>query len=353
MIKSRGAASNPEGRFENQIRETFDDGWFNPFADESLPKIETLLLQDRAKSIITRNDSPDIGFEQSINPYRGCEHGCIYCYARPSHSYMSMSPGLDFETKIFYKVNAAQLLEKELSKRTYQCRPIVLGANTDPYQPAEAKLKVTRSILEVLNEYNHPVMIITKGGLIERDMDILTAMAKRRLAKVAVSITTLSIPLKLILEPRTASPKARLQIIEKFSQAGIPMVVMAAPMIPMINDSELEQILTAAKEAGAIYAGYTFIRLPYEVKILFKEWLNNHFPDRAEHVMSIIRQMRGGKEYDASFGQRMRGQGEFADLLTMRFQLACKRLKLNRSPSATLDIRSFCPPQPFKQLSLF
>lgn len=341
-LKNRGAFSNPEGRFETQQREEFHDGW--DITEDPLPLLETILLPEYAKSIITYNDSPDIGFDQSINPYRGCEHGCIYCYARPSHAYMNLSPGIDFETKIFHKVDAANLLKKELAKKNYQCKTIVIGANTDPYQPAESKLKITRSILEVLNEYNHPVAIITKNSLIERDMDILSEMARKNLAKVAVTVTTLSTQLKIILEPRTTSPRARIKTIRKLTEHGIPVRVMAAPMIPMINDKELEKILSAASEAGATHAGYTLIRLPYEVKQLFKEWLSNHFPDRAEHVMSIIKQMRGGKEYDATFGTRMRGEGEFANLLAMRFKLACKRFNLNNKPSL-IDTSQFTPPK--------
>lgn len=352
-IKNRGASSNPEGRFEKQLRQAEDDGW-NHTQEEELPTLETVLLQDNAKTVITHNDSPDICFDQSINPYRGCEHGCIYCYARPSHAYMNLSPGLDFESKIFYKVDAASLLEKELQKPKYVCKPIVLGANTDPYQPVESKLRISRSILEVLSRYHHPVTVITKGVLIERDIDILADMAKRRLARVAVSVTTLSAPLKHILEPRAAAPKARLQLIGTLSEAGIPVTVMAAPMIPMINDKELEQILTLSRAAGALNAGYTFIRLPYEVKDLFKEWLNKHFPERAEHVMSLIRQMRGGKEYDATFGQRMHGQGEFAELLNKRFELACKRLGLNIFPRVALDTQQFTVPRNNNgQLTLF
>lgn len=344
-IKNRGALSNPEGRFEMQLREDFDDGWE---LEEDLPKsaLDTVLFPEYAKSIISRNDSPDIGFEQSINPYRGCEHGCIYCYARPSHAYMNLSPGLDFETKIFHKVDAASLLEKEFNKASYQCKTIVLGANTDPYQPAEAQLKITRTLLETMQRYQHPVAIITKGSLIERDIDILAEMASQRLASVAISLTTLRPTLKQTLEPRTASPKARLRVMRSLSEAGIPVRVMAAPMIPMINDTELERILELAAASGAIHAGYTLIRLPHEVKILFKEWLTTHFPDRAEHVMSLIRQMRGGKEYDATFGHRMRGEGQFAALLAQRFQLACKRYRLNALPYAPLDTERFQRPTP-------
>lgn len=352
-IKNRGAISNPEGRFEKEKREVFYDDWYNDEEEEQLPTLETTILQDNAKSVITKNDSPDIGFEQSINPYRGCEHGCIYCYARPSHAYMNLSPGLDFETKIFYKVDAAKILEKELSKPNYKCKVIVLGANTDPYQPLENKLKVTRSLLEVLNRFDHPVAIITKSSMIERDMDLLSEMAKRRLVRVAVSVTTLSNQLKQTLEPRTSGPKGRLRAIHRLTQAGIPVRVMAAPMIPMINDMELEKILEAASRAGAKYASYTFIRLPYEVKDLFKEWLAKHFPDRANHVMSIIKQMRGGKEYDSTFGQRMTGQGEFSELLATRFFIACKRFKLNSVPSVDFDFSLFRRSIPGAQMDLF
>ncbi|AIT63450.1 PA0069 family radical SAM protein [Coxiella burnetii] len=340
IVKNRGAISNPEGRFEKEKYERFDDGWETHAEEELLPPLETVLFKDQAKTVITRNDSPNVGFEQSINPYRGCEHGCIYCYARPSHAYMNMSAGLDFEKKIFYKVNAAQLLTKEITKPKYVCKPIILGANTDPYQPVERKLKVTRNILEVLNQYNHPAVIITKSSMIERDIDILEEMANRRLMSVAVSLTTLSNKLKQILEPRTSTPKARLRTISHLTTRGISVRVMTAPMIPMINDMELENILKAASEAGARHAGYTLIRLPYEVKDLFKEWLEQHFPDRANHVMNLIRQMRGGKAYDATFGRRMRGEGVFADLLEKRFYGACKRFGLNSQPAPVLDTQS-------------
>lgn len=356
IIKNRGALSNPDGRFETQTREEFDDGWDSEAEDETTPSLDTFLMPEYAKSVITRNDSPDIGFEQSINPYRGCEHGCIYCYARPAHAYMNLSPGLDFETKIFHKVDAATLLEKELAKPNYVCSPIMLGSNTDPYQPAESKLKVTRSLLEVLKHYDHPVTIITKSSLIERDLDLLAEMAEKRLASVAISLTTLRVELKRSLEPRTSSPQARLRAIKNLSAAGIPVRVMAAPMIPMINDVELERILELAANAGALHASYIMIRLPYEVKDLFKEWLKTHFPERAEHVMSIIKQMRGGKEYESEFGQRMRGQGQFADLLAQRFKLACKRFKLNALPYSVLDSQQFKKPKPAshaKQLDLW
>lgn len=347
ILKNRGAISNPEGRFESEKYEEFYDGW--DLNEENLTSLKTTLLKEFPKSIITTNDSPDIGFEQSINPYRGCEHGCIYCYARPAHAYMNLSPGLDFETKIFYKVDAARLLVNEITKKNYICKPIMLGANTDPYQPAEGKLKITRSILEVLHRYRHPVAIITKNSLIERDLDLLTEMATENLVKVAVSITSLSAKLKRILEPRTSMPNARLRVIEKLSQYKIPVRVMAAPIIPFINDAELEKILQAAREAGALYASYVLIRLPYEVKDLFKEWLATHFPDRSKHVMNIIRDMRDGKEYDSTFGQRMRGQGEYAELLAKRFLNTCKRYKLNSQPATQLNIQRF---NPSRQLQL-
>ena len=353
-IKNRGAVSNPEGRFEINTYEMYDDGWWqNNEADEPLPTLETTLYPERAKSIITRNDSPDIGFDQSINPYRGCEHGCIYCYARPSHAYMNLSPGLDFETKIFYKDKPAALLEQELNKRNYVCKTIMLGANTDPYQPAESKLKVTRSILEVLHRYQHPVAIITKNSMIERDIDILQEMAKKQLVGVAISITTLDMDLKRILEPRTSSPSARLRVVRKLRDAGIPVRVMAAPMIPMINDKELESILERSAQAGATHASYVLIRLPHEVKDLFKEWLHTHFPKRADHVMSLIKQMRGGKEYDATFGKRMRGEGQFAELIAMRFKLACQRFNLNRVSSSSLAAQHFKPQSTSNQLDLW
>lgn len=339
-LKNRGAISNPAGRFEKEQYESFDDGWYAE-DEENLPNLETILLPEKAKKIITRNDSPDLGFNQSINPYRGCEHGCIYCYARPSHGYMNLSAGLDFETKIFYKVDAVELLEKELNKPKYQCETIILGSNTDPYQPLENKLKITRNLLETLNQYNHPVGIITKSAMIERDIDILSDMAKRNLVKVAVSVTTLSNALKLILEPRTSGPRARLRVIQQLTAAGIPVRVMVAPIIPMINDRELEKILQLAQKSGASHASYVFIRLPYEVKDFFKEWLKTHFPERAEHVMSLIRQMRGGKEYDATFGSRMRGEGEFANLIETRFRVACKKFQLNNQPAVQLNTAHF------------
>lgn len=352
QIKNRGAITNPESRFETETREFYDDGW-EVFDEEELPTLETILYPDKAKSIINYNDSPDLSFDASINPYRGCEHGCIYCYARPAHGYMNLSSGLDFETKIFYKVDAAKLLEQDLAKKKYVCEPIVIGANTDPYQPTESKLKVTRSILEVCHRYKQPIAIITKNAMIERDLDILSDMAKDNLVKIAISITTLKTGLKILMEPRTSAPSARLRAVRNLRDNNICVRVMAAPMIPMINDTELESILQAASEAGAEYASYTLVRLPHEVKILFREWLAKHFPERAAHVMSLIQQMRGGKDYDATFGKRMVGEGEFAKLLSIRFEKACKRFKLNIKPSTPLNLNLFTKPNLSNQLSLF
>ncbi len=348
--KNRGAFSNPDGRFEKENREAFHDGWD---IEEELPLLETTLIKEPAKSIITTNDSPDIGFDQSINPYRGCEHGCIYCYARPAHSYVNLSPGLDFETKIFYKEHAHLLLESELAKKKYVCKTIVIGANTDPYQPAEKELLVTRKLLEVLNRYHHPVALITKGSLIERDLDILSELASKNLVRVAVSVTSLSSKLKTILEPRTAAPFARLRVIRNLTQVGVPVRAMVAPIIPMINDMELETILQKIKEAGAKHASYVLVRLPHEVKDLFKEWLQEHYPDRAKHVMSIIMQMRGGKEYDSTFGKRMRGEGNYAQLLATRFMLACKKLQLNVSADPSLATTLFKRPNLSPQFELW
>jgi DNA repair photolyase len=354
IIKNRGTNSQIEGRFEKTTKEVFYDGWeTDNLNEEELPPLETTLLLEKAKSIITRNDSPDISFEQSINPYRGCEHGCIYCYARPSHAYMNLSPGIDFESKIFYKKEAAFLLEKEINKPNYICKPIVIGANTDPYQPAESKLKITRSLLEIAHQYQHPIAIITKNSLIERDIDLLENLAQKNLVKVAITITTLSVNLKKILEPRASAPSARLRVIRSLSTRKIPTHIMAAPIIPMINDMELEKILNAAKNAGVKHAAYTFIRLPYEVKDLFKEWLKTHYPDRAEHVMSLIKQSRGGKEYDSTFGKRMRGEGKFSDLISLRFKIACKKLQLNTVPSISLDTTLFKKREAIKKQLIF
>jgi DNA repair photolyase len=325
-FKGRGALSNPAGRFERQTLEAVDDGWY---VEEQPDSIATTLEPDRARGIITTNNSPDIPFEYSINPYRGCEHGCLYCYARPSHAYMGLSAGIDFETRLFYKADAAKVLEAELARPGYVCKPITVGANTDPYQPVERQMLVTRSVLEVLARTRHPVSIISKSALVLRDLDLLTDLARDDLVSVAISITTLSAETKRSLEPRAASPQARLRAVRELNAAGIPTGVMVAPVIPAITDHEMEAILEAATDAGARWAGYVLVRLPYEIKDLFRDWLTEHFPDRAAHVMSLIRDMRGGRDNDPRFGTRMRGTGPIAELLRNRFKIACKRLNLN------------------------
>ncbi len=322
--KGRGAVSNATGRFEALTVEDFDDGWDDP--DKYPPKVPTQLFVDTAKSVITYNQSPDVGFDRSINPYRGCEHGCAYCFARPSHAYLGLSPGLDFETKLFYKPNAPVLLKAELSAKNYRPAPIALGINTDAYQPVERQVKLTRRILEVLQLTRHPVSIITKSALIERDLDLIAQMAQQGLIHVSFSITTLNPYLARRLEPRAAAPKRRLQTLATLAAAGVPVSVMVAPLIPMLNDSELETILQKAKEAGALDAGYVLLRLPHELKDLFTEWLQTHEPLKVQHIMNRIYDARGGKAYDATFGVRMRGAGEYADLLAQRYHLAMKKL---------------------------
>jgi DNA repair photolyase len=349
--KGRGAVSNETGRFEPERRILTDDGW--GAADEALPPLETHFARDTAKSVITRNVSPDVGFDLSINPYRGCEHGCVYCFARPSHAYLGLSPGLDFETRIFVKEDAPELLAAELSRKSYVCKPIALGVNTDAYQPVERRLKLTRRILEVLAQYRHPVSLITKSALIQRDIDILAPMAKERLATAAVSLTTLDRHLARRMEPRAATPERRLETIAALSAAGIPVAVMAAPMIPALNDMELDCILEAAANAGAISAGYVLLRLPLELAPLFEEWLGVHAPDKAKHVMSLIRQSRGGKAYQSEFGTRMRGTGPYAEMLRLRFEAARRRYGLHHGRVWQLDTTRFRrPPQQGDQLSL-
>src|SRR5450631_2818520 len=327
-LKGRGALSNPAGRFDSLTLEQTDDGWYQ---QEIVENLTETLLPDGARTIMTHNDSPDVGFEVSINPYRGCSHGCVYCFARPSHAYLGLSPGLDFETKLFYKADAVNLLQTELSHPRYVCKPIALGINTDGYQPVEKRLELTRRILEVLVRCRHPVTILTKSALIIRDIDLLADLAADRLVSVSLSITSLSNDIKRTLEPRTASPHARLRVIEQLSQAGIPIGVMVAPVIPAITDHEMENILKAGRDAGATSASYVLLRLPHEVQQLFREWLAEHYPDRARHVMSLINQARGGKDYDAQFGLRMRGTGVYADLLRTRFELAARRLGFDPS----------------------
>jgi DNA repair photolyase len=328
--KGRGAGVNPEGRFEQVEREAFDDGW-DSAAREEERVLKTVVTDEHAKSILSRNDSPDIPFTQSINPYQGCEHGCIYCYARPSHAYRNLSPGVDFETRIFAKVNAAELLRKELSKPGYRCELIALGANTDPYQPAERERRITRGILEVCAEFNQPVGIVTKNALVERDIDLLAPMAAKGLAEVFVSVTTLDHELARRMEPRCSAPARRLQAVRALAQAGIPTGVMVAPVVPFLNDHEIEALVAAAAEHGARRAAWILMRLPYEVKTLFRDWLRRHYPLKAEHVMSRVQQLRGGRDNDPNFGSRMRGGGELAQLIGRRFDIACKKAGLNQA----------------------
>ena len=345
--KGRGAASNPAGRFESIRHVREDDGWTPDELLEPPARPKTQVTLETARSIISRNDSPDLGFDQSINPYRGCEHGCVYCYARPSHGYLNLSAGLDFETKLFAKANAADLLRAELGKRGYVCSPINLGANTDPYQPIERRHAITRSVLEVLSETQHPATIVTKNALVERDIDLLADMAKRRLVHVFVSVTTLDNRLSATLEPRASAPHRRLQAVKTLNAAGVPCGVMVAPVIPFVTDQFMESILEQAAAAGARVAGYTVLRLPYEVKDLMREWLALHLPERAAHVMNVLREMRGGRDNDPAFGSRMRGQGAYADLLRQRFAVACRKFKLNRGREALdLDTSRFVPPRP-------
>ncbi len=324
--RGRGARSNRVGRYEKELREDFDDGW------ESLGELDAFKTDVRiepARSIIATNDSPDISFDQSINPYRGCEHGCIYCYARPTHCYLGHSAGLDFETKLYAKTNGAQLLEQELAKRGYVPRTIALGAVTDPYQPIERQYQITRQILEVLDRFNHPVGIVTKSALVVRDLDILARMAERDLVKVALSVTTLDRHIARRMEPRASTPQRRLEAIRQLSEAGVPTQVMTAPIIPGLTDNEIESILAAAHEAGARDAGYVLLRLPLEIKELFREWLATEFPDRAQRVISLLQSMHGGIDYRAEFGLRQRGSGPYADQIALRFRLALKRLGMN------------------------
>jgi DNA repair photolyase len=322
----RGAQSNASGRYEAEARVAFDDGWQSL---EDLPPFQTSVGIDSSRKVITRNDSPDISFDRSINPYRGCEHGCIYCFARPTHAYLGLSPGLDFEAKLFMKPDAPELLERELSAARYQPRTIAIGTNTDPYQPIERRYEIMRRILEVLERARHPVGIVTKSNLVLRDLDILTRMAQRNLAKVAISVTTLDAKLARVMEPRAPTPPRRLEALRELAAAGIPTSVMVAPVVPAINDAEIERILDAAAAAGVTGAGYVLLRLPLEVRDLFKEWLMANFPDRYRHVFALIRQMRGGKDYDAQWGTRMTGSGPYAWMIGRRFERACERLKLN------------------------
>ncbi|THV23245.1 PA0069 family radical SAM protein [Peteryoungia ipomoeae] len=325
--RGRGAGLNPSGRFEGQERVAFDDGWQTL---EDMPAFKTEVQVEKPRTVITRNESPDIPFDRSINPYRGCEHGCIYCFARPTHSYMGLSAGLDFEAKLFAKPDAARLLERELSKPGYKVKPIAIGTNTDPYQPIEREWRIMRQLLEVLDKANHPIVIVTKSALILRDIDILKSMAARGLVKVGISVTTLDRKLARSMEPRASTPAKRLEAIKALSEAGIPVAVMMAPVIPALNDHEIERVLDSGKAAGATEASYVLLRLPLEVSPLFRDWLLQHYPDRYRHVMSLVRSMRDGKDYDAEFGKRMKGAGPYAWQISRRFEMATKRLGLMR-----------------------
>jgi DNA repair photolyase len=351
--KGRGTRSNAVGRFEGYEKVKIDDGW--GIADEAISSINSSVTEDMTRTIIARNRSPDVPFDRSVNVFRGCEHGCIYCFARPTHAYLGLSPGLDFESRLFYKPRAAELLVKELSAPSYRCEPLAMGTNTDPYQPIEREHELTRSVLEVLRDFNHPVSIVTKGALVQRDIDILAPMAAKRQATVALSVTTLDRSLARRMEPRAATPERRLETIRALADAGIPVGVMTAPMIPGLNDHELELILDAAKAAGASAAGYVVLRLPLEIKDLFAEWLEAQVPLRAKHVLTLIRNIRNGRLNDSQFGDRMRGAGAYADLLSQRFKLAIRRLGLNKTRElGELDSSQFRPPpKKGEQLSLF
>ncbi len=348
--RGRGAVSNASGRYEPLARIAFDDGWQ---VLEDLPPFKTDVTLDSTRRIITRNDSPDISFDRSINPYRGCEHGCVYCFARPTHAYLGLSPGLDFESKLFAKPNAAELLERELSAPDYVPKIIAIGTNTDPYQPIERRYQIMRRILEVLERAGHPVGIVTKSALVVRDLDILSRMAKRNLVKVAISVTTLDPKLARAMEPRASTPPRRLDALRQLVEAGVPASAMVAPVIPALNDAEIERILDAVAAAGVRHAGYVLLRLPLEVRDLFREWLIANFPDRCRHVFKLVRDMRGGKDYDSTFGTRMTGTGPIAWMIGRRFEVACEKLGFNATKVKTTT-EHFRPPRPSaKQLDLF
>lgn len=348
--RGRGAQSNASGRYEPLARIAFDDGWRSI---EELPPFQTTVSIDTTRTIITRNESPDISFDRSINPYRGCEHGCVYCFARPTHAYLGLSPGLDFESHLFVKPEAPKLLERELSAPRYQPRTMAIGTNTDPYQPIERKFGIMRGILEVLERAGHPVGIVTKSALVLRDLDILARMAKRNLVKVALSVTTLDAKLARRLEPRAATPTLRLETLRQLSRAGVPTSVMVAPVIPAVNDAEIERILDAAAAAGVREAGYVLLRLPLEVRDLFREWLTAHYPDRVERVFRLIREMRGGKDYDSTWGERMKGAGPYAWMIGRRFEMTCERLGLNVEKTRLTTEHFQAPIKGAEQLSLF
>lgn len=348
--RGRGAVSNDVGRFERFEREPFDDGWD---ADDPLPVLKTEVRIEQPRSMITYNRSPDLPFDRSINPYRGCEHGCIYCFARPSHAYLGLSPGLDFETRLVARPKAASVLARELRRKSYKVAPLAIGTNTDPYQPVERDMGITRDCLQVLRDFRHPVAIVTKGTLIERDIDILGDMARDGLVRVGVSVTTLDAGLARRMEPRVPSPKRRLAVIRRLAGAGVPVRLMASPIVPGLSDHEIEALLQAGKEAGAEAASWIMLRLPREVSPLFRQWLAEHYPDRAARVMARLREMHGGKEYDAAWGRRMRGEGVYARMIAKRFDLAAKRLELDRSqPKLRCDLFRV-PPAPGDQMDLF
>ena len=350
--KGRAASQNPAIRFEATTRVAVDDGWARD-SDSDLPPLRTEVSLERPRKVISRNDSPDLSFDRSINPYRGCEHGCIYCFARPSHAFLGLSPGLDFETKLIARPDAPAVLEKELAAKSYVPRTIAIGTNTDPYQPIEGEHKIMRGLLRVMAEHNHPVTIVTKGTLIERDLDILGPMARNGLARVGISVTTLGAGLSRKMEPRVPSPARRLRTIRRLVDAGIPVRIIASPMIPGLTDHELESILQAGKDAGATAASYILLRLPLEVAGLFRDWLAEHYPDRAKRVMARVRESHGGQDYSAQWHKRMTGEGEYADLIGRRFQLALTRLGLRQDlPPLRCDLFRV-PERPGDQLSLF
>jgi DNA repair photolyase len=348
--RGRGAQSNGSGRYEAEAKVAFDDGWQSL---EELPAFKTSVSIDTSRKVIARNNSPDIGFDRSINPYRGCEHGCVYCFARPTHAYLGLSPGLDFESRLLAKPDAPALLEKELAAADYEPRMIAIGTNTDAYQPIERDMKIMRGILEVLERAGHPVGIVTKSALVTRDIDILARMAKRNLAKVALSVTTLDPKLARTMEPRASTPPKRLEAIRMLAEAGIPTAVMVAPIIPALNDSEIERILDAAAHAGAREASYVLLRLPLEVRDLFREWLMANYPDRYRHVFTLIRDMRGGRDYDSQWGTRMKGTGPMAWMIGRRFEIACEKLGLNKRRSKLTVDHFVRPKRNGQQLNLF
>ena len=352
--RGRGAATNASGRFEILSRQDFDDGWTR---DEAPEPLVTEVTWEKPRSVITRNDSPDISFDRSINPYRGCEHGCFYCFARPTHAYMGLSAGLDFESKLFAKQNVAALLERELAQARYKAAPIALGTNTDPYQPIERQYRITRSLLETLRRARHPVSVVTKSNLVLRDLDILSDMAREGLAKVFLSVTTLDRALARKMEPRAPTPEKRIEAIARLNDAGVPAGVMIAPVIPAVNDAEIETILTRAWAAGAREGGYIVLRLPLELRDMFREWLQVHFPDRLQRSVSLVQSMRGGKDYESQWGRRMAGSGPYAWMIGRRFEMAARRLGYRETPLALRTDLFVKPATPAgaaeAQLSLF